>query len=246
MDSPYRDDLAYIHDVGHGEFARQAAPGLLKLLRDRGVSSGRVIDLGCGSGIWAEQLLREGYEVLGIEISPAMIALARQHAPRAEFRCESFLRSKLPPCDAVTSISECVNYLFDRQRDPIAALTSLFRRIHQALRPGGVLVFDFLEPAMLRRKDPPRRFREGDDWAVLVEIEADENRQQITRHITSFRQVGKLFRRDRESHRVQLLDGNKLAAQLRSIGFQVSRLQGYGEMKFAAGQTALLAVKRRL
>jgi SAM-dependent methyltransferase len=246
MDTPYRDDLAYIHDVGHGEFARWAAPGLLKLLRDRGVSAGRVVDVGCGSGIWAEQLLREGYEVLGIDISPAMIALAKQHAPRAVFRCESFLRASLPPCDAITSISECVNYLFGRQRNPIAALTNLFRRIHRALRPGGVFVFDFLEPAMLRRKDPPRRFREGDDWAVLVEIETDEKRQQITRHITSFRQVGKLFRRDRELHRVQLLHGRKLATQLRSIGFQVTRLRGYGKMKFAAGQTALLAVKRRL
>jgi 2-polyprenyl-3-methyl-5-hydroxy-6-metoxy-1,4-benzoquinol methylase len=97
MGTPYRDDLAYIHDVGHGEFARRAAPGLLKLLRDRGVSSGRTIDLGCGSGIWAEQLLRHGYEVLGVDISPDMIALAERRAPQAEFRCESFLRSQLPP-----------------------------------------------------------------------------------------------------------------------------------------------------
>jgi SAM-dependent methyltransferase len=245
MNTPYRDDLAYIHDVGHGEFARQAAPGLLKLLRDRGISLGRVIDLGCGSGIWAEQLLREGYEVLGIDISPAMIAIAKRRAPRAEFLCESFLRVKLPPCDAVTSIGECINYLFDRQRDPIAALARLFRRIHCALRPGGIFVFDFLEPAMLHRKDPPRRFREGDDWAVLVEIETDKPRTQITRHITSFRQVGDFFRRDRESHRVQLLDGRQLAGQLRSIGFNVVRLNGYGDMKFAIGHAGLLAVKRK-
>jgi SAM-dependent methyltransferase len=241
MSMPYRDDLAYIHDAGHGEFVRRAMPGLLKLLRDHGIESGRVIDLGCGSGIWAEQLLRAGYDVLGIDISPAMIALSKRRAPRAEFHCESFLRAKLPPCAAVTSISECFNYLFDKQRDPYAALTKLFRRVHRTLQPGGVLVFDFLEPSMLRRNDPPRRFREGDDWAVLVEIEADHERQQITRHITSFRQVGKLFRRDRESHRVQLLDSRKLTAMLRSIGFRVARLDGYGEMKFAKGHAGLLA-----
>jgi hypothetical protein len=144
----------------------------------------------------------------------------------------------------VTSIGECVNYLFDRQREPIAALTKLFRRIHRALRPGGVFIFDFLEPALLRRKDPPRRFREGDDWSVLVEIETDQQRKQITRHITSFRQVGKLFRRDRESHRVQLLDGQALAAQLRTSDFLVTRLRGYGDMQFAVGHAGLLASKR--
>ncbi len=244
MTTPYRDDLAYIHDVGHGDFARRAAPGLLKLLRDREISSGLVVDLGCGSGIWAERLLKSGYKVLGIDISPAMITLAKKRAPQAEFRCESFLRTKLPSCAAVTSMSECLNYLFDNQRDPVATLVKMLHHIHQALQPGGVLVFDILEPGALRRKEPLRRFREGDDWAVLVEIEPDPRRQQITRHITSFRQVGKLFRRDQESHRVQLLDGRQLAAQLRSIGFRVSKLRGYGEMKFAAGHTGILAEKK--
>lgn len=243
MATPYRDDLAYIHDVGHGEFARRAVPGLLDLFHQHGLDLGLVIDLGCGSGIWAEQLLRSGYDVLGIDISPAMIALSKRRAPRGTFRCESFLRAKLPPCVAVTSMSECFNYLFDKQRDPYATLAKLFGRIHQALLPGGLLVFDFLEPSVLRRKDPPRRFREGDDWAVLVEIEAAPDQQQITRHITSFRQVGKLFRRDRESHRVQLLDPRKLAAMLREIGFKVTRLDGYGEMKFGKGQIGMVAIR---
>jgi len=244
MPQPYRDDLAYIHDVGHGDFARQAAPALLEILQKRGVRSGRVIDLGCGSGIWAESLLRAGYDVLGVDISPAMIALAKKRAPRAEFCCDSFLRAKLPTCAAVTSISECFNYLFDRQRDPTAALERLFRRIHGALQSGGLLVFDVLEPAVLNRKQPLRRFREADDWAVLVEIEPDEKRRQLTRHITSFRQVGKLFRRDRESHCVQLLDTRELSAALRSLGFQVTRLKSYGKLKLQLGHTAIVAQKR--
>src|SRR5262245_34869396 len=71
MTAAYREDLAYIHDVGHGDFARDAAPGLLALLRRQGIREGLVVDLGCGSGIWAEILVREGYRVLGIDLSPA-------------------------------------------------------------------------------------------------------------------------------------------------------------------------------
>lgn len=243
MPQPYRDDLAYIHDVGHGDFARRAAPGLLEMLRKRGICGGRVIDLGCGSGIWARQLLDAGYQVLGIDLSPAMIALAKKHAPGGEFRRQSFLRAELPSCAAVTSVSECFNYLFDKHRDHTAALTRLLRRIHGALQPGGVLVFDVLEPATLRRKQPLRRFREAEDWAVLVEIEPDEKRRQLTRHITSFRQVGKLFRRDSERHRVQLLDTRELSATLRSLGFQMTRLNAYGDLKLEPGHKALVAQK---
>lgn len=246
MAQPYRQDLAYIHDVGHGDFARKAAPGLLEILRERGICDGRVIDLGCGSGIWARQLLDAGYDVLGIDISPAMIALAKRRAPRGEFRCESFLRAELPRCAAVTSISECFNYLFDEQRDVMGALARLFRRIRAALQPGGVLVFDVLQPAVLQRKEPQRRFRDAEDWAVLVEIEPDERHRRLTRHITSFRRVGKLFRRDFECHRIQLFEAGELIAVLRSLDFQVKQFKAYGTMTLQKGHTAIVAQKSEI
>ena len=76
----YSDDLAYIHDSGYGDFARGAAPALLRALRTSGFQSGLVVDLGCGSGIWAQRLLDAGYKVLGLDISPAMVRLARKKA----------------------------------------------------------------------------------------------------------------------------------------------------------------------
>ncbi|MBI3844280.1 MAG: class I SAM-dependent methyltransferase [Planctomycetes bacterium] len=137
----YGEDLAYVHDVGFGAFAKTAAPGLLRLLRRHGIASGRVVDLGCGPGSWARTLGRAGYEVLGVDISKAMIARARRHAPMAKFVCASLHDVELPPCDAVTSLGECVNYLFDRKASR-ASLHRLFRRVHAALRPGGLFVFD--------------------------------------------------------------------------------------------------------
>src|SRR5262245_16914733 len=112
MNKAYASDLAYIHDVGHGHFARQAAPALLKLLQQHAITSGTVVDLGCGSGIWAEALVKAGYNVLGIDISAAMIDIARQRVPKAQFQVGSYLKAELPPCVAVTSIGECLNYLF--------------------------------------------------------------------------------------------------------------------------------------
>lgn len=37
----YDEDLAYVHDVGFGDFARSVAPGVLEILRRAGVTDGQ-------------------------------------------------------------------------------------------------------------------------------------------------------------------------------------------------------------
>jgi SAM-dependent methyltransferase len=239
--SGYQDDLAYIHDAGYLGFATGAAPGLLGLLRRHGVGGGLVVDLGCGSGAWAHRLTEAGYDVLGVDSSAAMIALARKRAPRAKFLRASYRDVALPPCDAVTSVSECFNYLFDR--DAAADLTPVFARVFAALRPGGVFVFDVLEPGQLTRGVPRRRHRVEDDWAVLVEFEEDAARREAARRITSFRRVGKLYRRSDEVHRLRLYEGRELAAQLGRVGFRARTLRRYGDFPLGRAHVALLARK---
>jgi SAM-dependent methyltransferase len=241
MADGYGADLAYIHDAGHSGFATGAAPGLLALLRRHGVTGGLVVDLGCGSGVWARILGDAGYDVLGVDYSAAMIALARRRAPRATFRHESYLKATLPRCDAVTSVGECLNYLF--VRNTRAALSSLFRRVYDALRPGGVFVFDVLEPGQLLGGKPRTGHRTGDDWAVLVEVEEDPAERVLTRYITSFRRVGRLYRRDEEVHRQRLYPARDLTAALARVGFGVRVQRGYGDFRLGRAHVVLLARK---
>jgi SAM-dependent methyltransferase len=241
MADGYGADLAYIHDAGYTGFATSAAPGLLALLRRNAVSSGLVVDLGCGSGVWARILTDAGYDVLGVDYSAAMIALARKRAPGATFRNESYLKAALPRCDAVTSVGECLNFLFDRHG--LADLTALFRRIHGALRPGGVFVFDILEPGQLPGGKPRKHHRAGDDWAVLVETEEDCTQRVLTRRITIFRRVEELYRRDEEVHRVQLYPARDVAAALEDAGFRARMARGYGDFRLGRAHVVLLARK---
>src|SRR5262245_18116996 len=113
MEAAYREDLAFIHNAVHGDFARAAAGLLQAALGRKGWERGLVIDLGCGSGILAGQLSDCGFDVLGIDISEAMIDLARQRVPKGVFRVQSLLAAELPPCVAVAAVGECLNYLFD-------------------------------------------------------------------------------------------------------------------------------------
>src|SRR5262245_33072496 len=106
MADAYRADLAYIHDAGFGGTAREAAGFLRESLQGRGVGRGLVVDLGCGGGILSEIMAAVGFDVLGIDISEEMIALARERVPRGRFRRESLLTAEIPPCVAVAAVGE--------------------------------------------------------------------------------------------------------------------------------------------
>ncbi len=235
----YREDLAHIHDVGHADFALRSAPGILGLLRENGIAEGLVVDLGCGSGLWARELLRAGYRVLGIDISEAMIEIAREKAPGAEFRVGSLFEAEIPPCDAVTAVSEVLNYLFDPENE-VRGLDLVFGRVYEALRPGGVFVFDLLGPGQVPG-GVSKTFSEGPDWAVLSEKVEDQERGTLTRRIVSFRKVGEHYRRDDEIHRVRLYGPEEVADELGRAGFEVRTMRGYGGYPLSENHAAFVA-----
>jgi SAM-dependent methyltransferase len=242
MSGAYRDDLAYIHDSGFGAIARAAGPVLINSLRKRGRDRGLVVDLGCGSGILSQAIHEAGYDVLGIDISPAMIKLARARVPGGTFHVESLLTAELPTCIAVAAVGECFNYRFDPNHSR-AVLARQLRRIHRALERDGLLLFDVAEPGRVPRGGPSRAFFEQSDWATLVITEGDRRRRLLTRKITTFRRVGELYRRDHEIHELRLIPRAEMADELRGLGFRVRALQGYGSRRFPTGHAGFLARK---
>ncbi|HTS47805.1 MAG TPA: methyltransferase domain-containing protein [Bryobacteraceae bacterium] len=240
----YREDVAYIHDSGFTDFARDAAPGLLDILRRHGVRSGLVVDLGCGSGLWARELNRAGYEVQGVDQSLSMIRIARRVAPQASFRVASLATVELPACHAITSIGECLNYNFD-QRNSRVELRRLFRRAYSALHPGGVFIFDIAEPHRIPQ-NPEKKWSEGPDWAILVSIEGERARAMLRRRIVTFRRIRKAFRRSEETHLLRLYAADDLVTDLTRCGFRARKLKAYGRFQFPRGIAGILAVKPHL
>lgn len=236
----YRPDLARVHDLGFASFSLGAAPFLLRTLRDHGIDRGLVVDLGCGSGQWAERLREAGYDVLGIDASPAMVALAASRVPGARFVRSSYLDAKLPACVAVTALGEVFNYAFD-PRAGARGLARILKRVHRALPPGGVLVFDFATPG--RGAGSPVRHRAGNGWEIVSETEEDARTSILTRRITTFRRVGALYRRSVEVHRLRLYDVPAVRAALTTAGFRARLLRGYGAERFPKAYAGFLARK---
>ncbi len=240
MKEYYKEDLAYIHDVGFSDYCLKSAPGILEILQKNNINTGLVVDLGCGSELWAQQLVQSGYRAIAIDISQSMIDIARKRVPRAEFRVDSLFNAEIPPCNAVTSIGECFNYLFDSEND-LQKLVELFTRIYKALSAGGVFVFDIATPGQVNSETITKGFTEGEDWIVLVEKQ--EKQEILTRRIITFRRVGEYYRRDEEIHHQQLYKATDIAQALDRIGFQVEILNNYGKFNLPPNHAALIAVK---
>lgn len=240
-DEAYRADLAQIHHEGFGDHARAASQVLLESLKSQQLPTGLVVDLGCGSGILSLAVDKAGYDVLGYDISPAMVELARRLVPSGKFHCASILDATLPACVAVTAVGEVFNYLFDR-RNSAARLNKLLGRIEQALVPGGLLLFDV---ALVGREPTGRRrsFSEGPNWACLFEAIEDGATHSLTRTITTFCRQGDAYRRDHEVHKLRLFQKAELIEPLKAIGFRTRILRGYGEHPFPPGYMAVVAKK---
>jgi SAM-dependent methyltransferase len=237
----YSEDLAYIHDAGFGDYASRAAPELARLCRRHRVRRGLVVEFGCGSGTVARHLTGKGYRVLGIDQSPAMIQLARTKASAATFRVGSVATTRIPRCDAIIALGEVVSYIDSQQRTEPRKhekdLASFFTRAFAALNPGGLLVFDFMESAEGRTYDA--KSKAGADWAIVMRAEAKG--RIVTRDITTFRRIGRDYRRSRETHRVRLHTRQEIATALGQAGFVVTMRRSIGSVRLIRGNVAAVA-----
>jgi SAM-dependent methyltransferase len=225
-DSFYGPAQASIHHERFGDLARDAARTLAGLLTSRGLTGGTVVDLGCGSGILAGVLADLGYDARGFDLSPAMIELAERTAPKATFRVASLLDVELPQCVAVTSIGEALNYATD-DRAGEATTIEVAQRVHDALVPGGVFLFDVATPGRNLGLDVRERVHVNDDWVLA--LRATEDGDRLDRRITIFTRTadGRYDRTD-EHHVVRLLDPGRLRTALEGIGFSVETRPSYG------------------
>jgi SAM-dependent methyltransferase len=219
---------------------RKAAPVLLAAFRKAGLRRGRVVDLGCGSGLFLHELARAGYQPVGVDPSAAMMELARKVEPRAELHRGSAHLFGFPRCQAVTAMGEALQYVAPGRRAP--SLPALFGKVARALEPGGFFVFDLVVaeggPVMSYRT-----FRQGRGWAVLIEVQEDRVEGRLMRNITTFRRNGTDYRRDHERHQLQIPRRGEVEAALRAAGLLVRTRRAYGTSRLLPRRLAFWARK---
>jgi SAM-dependent methyltransferase len=104
----------------------------------------RVLDVGCGTGTFALLLAERGLEVTGVDPAGASLDVARAKPGAERVRWTHGDATALPPLevDLATMTANVAQAIVDP-----ADWAGTLRGVHDALRPGGHLVFETRDPA---------------------------------------------------------------------------------------------------
>jgi SAM-dependent methyltransferase len=231
MDAFYGPEQSAIHHARFGDLAARAAGHVAGLLGARGVTSGTWVDLGCGSGILARAAIELGFDVVGVDVSSAMLDLAREQAPTARFVEANAFDTDVPPCVAVTATGEVLGYLTAGESAGALPdrLAALFARVRGALSPEGVLVFDLAGPG---RQAPPggvQRVHDGDGWLLTMTARLGDD-AVLERAVTIFTHAeGNCWNRTDELQRLRLLPPTEVVTLLEQQGFTTRVHRDYAD-----------------
>ncbi|MBN1484522.1 MAG: class I SAM-dependent methyltransferase [Chloroflexia bacterium] len=225
------DDLGADYDRFVDWPARLALelPALEGLLAQHGVR--RVLDAACGSGRHALALAQRGYEVVGADLSAAMIKQSRRNArvlalevPFYQVGLGELSVHLSGPFDAVLCLGQSLPHLLSAE-----AVAGALEDFAALLPAGGLLLIqnrnDERLLAQRQRFLPLSHHREGDrEWLFLRML--DFAPERITFHLITLRRDGPNWQQRVSTTVHRPIPRDELVGQLRQAGFADVRCYG--------------------
>lgn len=105
-----------------------------------------VVDIGCGTGVFAVDLARRGHAAIGVDPAGPMLDIARSRATGLSIEWIHGHADDVAAgiADLAVMMGHVAQYFVDD-----AAWTNVLRQAHRILRPGGRLTFETRNPAIL-------------------------------------------------------------------------------------------------
>ena len=153
---PLYSEYARYYDVVYWEYLEKRVPRLIDFAmrvfeREAEREVKDVLDIACGTGGPTIELAKRGFNVMGVDVSPAMIEIARRKAAEAgvdvRFEVMDMRRLKFEEeFDAVTCFFTSINYNVEE-----GDLERTMKGVYKALRRGGVFLADAPNPYRAER-----------------------------------------------------------------------------------------------
>jgi SAM-dependent methyltransferase len=204
---------------------------VVNILQPRGGE--RILDLACGSGRHSLELRRRGFEVVGADISPDLIEIARRDAAEADLDV-SFIRADLRDLehdaefDLVLNLNDgAVGYL-----ESDAENFRTFEVISRALRPGGRNLLQLPNVLYARERLPQRSWIPASSMVELVEHRWNKKAKRLEGRMVALRFGEVLEDLDGIEFSQRLYSVDELRDVYASVGMELLRVyNGSGRPK---------------
>jgi SAM-dependent methyltransferase len=132
------EKLAFFYQKDWGKFSIEYIK-LLKHIFDKNKFQPKtILDIACGTGDLLGELHKEGFEVVGSDLSPEMIKVAKTKNPTIEFYINDMSKIDLQKSfDVIICPFDSINYLLEDEM-----LDDTFKKVYKHLTDKGFFVFD--------------------------------------------------------------------------------------------------------
>lgn len=214
-----------------------------------GLPGNTVLDLACGTGSLTRELAQRGYEMIGVDLSPEMLAEAAEKNRDIQgiqpiFLCQSMDRLDLyGTIDACVCCLDSINYVTNAKQ-----LQRAFERVHLFLMPGGLFLFDVNTPEKLEGLDGQVFLDETEDTYCVWRAEYSRRSRICSYFMDLFRLDGETGQwvRGEELHRERAYTRQELTDYLQRAGFR--EIKVYGNLKMRSpvdGEERIFFVARK-
>lgn len=142
----YSNFAYYYDDLNQAADYDALCTQVLSFLRRQGIQDGIVADLGCGTGEMSLRLADAGYDMIAVDASEDMLAVAREKAAEENSSHILFLRQDLAQLDLYGTIRAAVATFDTLNHLSPQALAVALQKISLFMEPGGMFIFDANTP----------------------------------------------------------------------------------------------------
>jgi SAM-dependent methyltransferase len=146
-------DFAYVYDLLMGDVSYSKFADYVEVLFEKHCikKPELILDLACGTGNLTIEMLKRGYDMIGIDISTDMLNCAFEKSSRLGLPvlwvCQDMRSFELyGTVDAIICGVDGLNYIID-----IEDMKKVFSLVNNYLNPGGIFIFDMSTPFKLEK-----------------------------------------------------------------------------------------------
>jgi 2-polyprenyl-3-methyl-5-hydroxy-6-metoxy-1,4-benzoquinol methylase len=136
--------LSQVYDVLYKELHRLTIKSLNDYFGSIVVKNKKLLDIGCGTGTFLLEMVKNGWTGTGIDLSPEMIELAKLKAEKQKLFCDFLVQDMRETqfqkrFDLITCNFDAINYILLKKD-----MTKVFNNTYAILNKNGHFIFDII------------------------------------------------------------------------------------------------------